>query len=118
MSSARSDEPRVEPAHTINNYAKGTFHAADNGDAPSGASQGCVEDRDDATYQADELGGASRPVRASFPSCRVGAFGKARAMTQPPVDARELLRGLHSFTLDYVLFGALAMLFYGYVRTT
>jgi hypothetical protein len=39
-------------------------------------------------------------------------------MTEPLVDARELLRGPHSFKVDYVLFGALAMLFYGYVRTT
>jgi hypothetical protein len=39
-------------------------------------------------------------------------------MTDPLVDARELLRGLHSHGVEYVLFGALAMIFYGYVRTT
>jgi hypothetical protein len=39
-------------------------------------------------------------------------------MTDPLVDARELLRGLHSHKVDYVLFVALAMIFYGYVRTT
>jgi hypothetical protein len=39
-------------------------------------------------------------------------------MTEPVVDARELLRGLHAYNIDYVLFGALAMIFYGYVRTT
>jgi hypothetical protein len=39
-------------------------------------------------------------------------------MTEPLVDARDLLRGLHSYKVEYVLFGALAMIFYGYVRTT
>jgi hypothetical protein len=39
-------------------------------------------------------------------------------MTDPVVDARELLRGLHAYKVEYVLFGALAMIFYGYVRTT
>lgn len=39
-------------------------------------------------------------------------------MTEPLVDARELLRGLHNHKVEYVLFGALAMIFYGYVRTT
>lgn len=39
-------------------------------------------------------------------------------MTDLLVDVRDLLRGLHSHSVDYVLFGALAMLFYGYVRTT
>jgi hypothetical protein len=39
-------------------------------------------------------------------------------MTDPFVDVRDLLRGLHSYCVDYVLFGALALLFYGYVRTT
>jgi hypothetical protein len=39
-------------------------------------------------------------------------------MTEPNVDARGLLRGLHEHEVEYVLFGALAMIFYGYVRTT
>lgn len=39
-------------------------------------------------------------------------------MTDPVVDAREMLRGLHRHRVEFVLFGALAMLFYGYVRTT
>ncbi len=39
-------------------------------------------------------------------------------MTQPVVDLRGLLRGLHSHSVDYVLFGALAMTFYGYVRNS
>lgn len=39
-------------------------------------------------------------------------------MTEPLVDARELLRGLDNHRVDYVVFGALAMLFYGFVRTT
>jgi hypothetical protein len=39
-------------------------------------------------------------------------------MSDPLVDARGLLRGLHHHNVDFVLFGALAMIFYGYVRTT
>jgi hypothetical protein len=39
-------------------------------------------------------------------------------MTEPLVDAREMLRGLHLNQIEFVVFGALAMLFYGYVRTT
>jgi hypothetical protein len=39
-------------------------------------------------------------------------------MTQPVVDARELLRGLDKHNVDYVVFGALAMLFYGYVKSS
>lgn len=39
-------------------------------------------------------------------------------MTEPLVDAQELLRGLDEHQIDYVVFGALAMLFYGFVRTT
>lgn len=39
-------------------------------------------------------------------------------MTEPRVDARELLRGLRGHDVEYVLFGALAMIFYGYIRTT
>ena len=35
-------------------------------------------------------------------------------MTEPLVD----LRGLHEHQVDYVLFGALAMVFYGFVRNT
>jgi len=34
------------------------------------------------------------------------------------VDLRGLLRRLHEHEVDYVLFGALAMVFYGYVRNT
>jgi len=39
-------------------------------------------------------------------------------MTDPHVDVRTLLRALHEHEIEYVLFGALAMLFYGYVRNT
>jgi len=39
-------------------------------------------------------------------------------MIEPLVDARELLRGLHRYEVEYVLFGTLAMLFCGYVRAT
>lgn len=39
-------------------------------------------------------------------------------MTEPLVDLRGLLRGLHEHRIDYVLSGALAMVFYGYVRNT
>lgn len=39
-------------------------------------------------------------------------------MTEPLVDLRGLLRGLHEHQVDYVLTGALAMVFYGYVRNT
>lgn len=39
-------------------------------------------------------------------------------MTEPLVDAQGLLRGLDEHRVDYVVFGALAMLFYGFVRTT
>jgi hypothetical protein len=39
-------------------------------------------------------------------------------MTEPLVDAREMLRGLHRHEVQFIVFGALAMLFYGYVRTT
>jgi hypothetical protein len=48
----------------------------------------------------------------------VGTIRQAHPMTEPIVDARALLRGLHEHQVDYVLFGAIAMLFYGYVRTT
>jgi predicted nucleotidyltransferase len=39
-------------------------------------------------------------------------------MTEPLVDLRGLLRGLHEHRVDFVLFGALAMVFYGFVRNT
>ena len=39
-------------------------------------------------------------------------------MTDPLVDAQALINGLREHEIDYVVFGALAMLFYGYVRTT
>jgi hypothetical protein len=39
-------------------------------------------------------------------------------MTEPIVDLRGLLRGLHEHDVDFVLIGAIAMLFYGYVRNT
>ena len=39
-------------------------------------------------------------------------------MTEPLVDLRGLLRGLHDHEVEYVLFGALAMVFYGYVRNS
>jgi len=34
------------------------------------------------------------------------------------VDLREILQGLHDHEVDYVLFGATALLFYGFVRNT
>ncbi len=39
-------------------------------------------------------------------------------MTEPLVDLREILHGLHDHGVEYVLFGATAMLFYGFVRNT
>lgn len=39
-------------------------------------------------------------------------------MTEPLVDAPALLRGLHEQAVEYVLFGSLAMAFYGYVRNS
>ena len=39
-------------------------------------------------------------------------------MTEPLVDLRGLLRGLHSHRVDYVVFGAVALAFYGYVRNS
>lgn len=40
-------------------------------------------------------------------------------MTEPlVVDLRGLLRGLHEHGVEYVLFGALGMVFYGFVRNT
>ncbi len=39
-------------------------------------------------------------------------------MSEPIVDLRGLLRGLHEHTVEYVVLGAMAMLFYGYVRNT
>jgi hypothetical protein len=39
-------------------------------------------------------------------------------MTQPLVDLRGLLRGLHEGEVEYVVLGAMGMLFYGYVRNT
>lgn len=39
-------------------------------------------------------------------------------MSGPFVDLRGLLRGLHEHRVDYVVLGALAMTFYGYVRAT
>jgi hypothetical protein len=39
-------------------------------------------------------------------------------MTEPLVDLRGLLRGLHEHRAAYVVTGALAMVFYGYVRNT
>lgn len=39
-------------------------------------------------------------------------------MTEPLVDLRGLLRGLDEHQVDYLLFGALAMVFYGFIRNT
>lgn len=39
-------------------------------------------------------------------------------MTEPLLDLRGLLRGLREHEVEYVLFGALAMVFYGFVRNT
>lgn len=39
-------------------------------------------------------------------------------MTEPLVDLRGLLGGLREHQVDYVLFGAVAMVFYGFVRNT
>ena len=34
------------------------------------------------------------------------------------VDLRGLIRGLHEHSVEYALIGAIAMVFYGYVRNT
>lgn len=39
-------------------------------------------------------------------------------MTEPLVDLRGLLRGLHDHEVEFVVTGALAMVFYGFVRNT
>lgn len=39
-------------------------------------------------------------------------------MTVPLVDLRGLIRGLHTHKVDYLVTGAMAMVFYGYVRNT
>jgi hypothetical protein len=39
-------------------------------------------------------------------------------MTEPLVGLRGLLRGLHDHNIEYVVFGAIGMVFYGYVRNT
>jgi predicted nucleotidyltransferase len=39
-------------------------------------------------------------------------------VTQPLVDLRGLLRGLHEHQIEFVLLGAIGMVFYGYVRNT
>lgn len=39
-------------------------------------------------------------------------------MTEPLVALRGLLRGLHEHQVEFVVTGALAMVFYGYVRNT
>jgi hypothetical protein len=39
-------------------------------------------------------------------------------VTDPLVDATGLLAGLHEHGVDFVLFGSMALVFYGYVRTT
>jgi hypothetical protein len=43
---------------------------------------------------------------------------QADSMTEPLVNLRELLRGLQDHQIEYVLTGAAAMIFYGYVRNT
>jgi hypothetical protein len=49
----------------------------------------------------------------------VGAgVGSPDPMSDLFVDLRGMLRGLHESEVDYVLFGAMGMLFYGYVRNT
>jgi hypothetical protein len=37
---------------------------------------------------------------------------------KPPVDLRRIVEGLHEYRIEYILFGAVAMLFYGHVRNT
>ena len=39
-------------------------------------------------------------------------------MIAPLVNLRGLLRGLHGHGVDYLISGAMAMVFYGYVRNT
>lgn len=39
-------------------------------------------------------------------------------MTEPLLELRGLLRGLQEYGVDYVVFGAMGMVFYGYVRNT
>jgi predicted nucleotidyltransferase len=39
-------------------------------------------------------------------------------MNQPLVGLREMLRGLHEHEVDFLVFGAVALTFFGYVRNT
>jgi hypothetical protein len=39
-------------------------------------------------------------------------------MSEMLVDLRGVLRGLHEYSVEYALIGAIAMVFYGYVRNT
>jgi hypothetical protein len=48
----------------------------------------------------------------------VGPGGRARPVTAPVVNLRGLLRGLHDHQVRYLVSGAMAMVFYGYVRNT
>lgn len=48
----------------------------------------------------------------------MGSFGHPNPMTVPMVDLSALLRGLHKHQVEYVVSGAMAMVFYGYVRNT
>lgn len=73
---------------------------------------------DHAPGQADDPRRASGSLRAALSRRRVGSRRQARAVSERLVDLREILRGLHDREIDYVLFGATAMLFYGFVRNT
>jgi hypothetical protein len=48
----------------------------------------------------------------------MGADCTPRAMTEPVVALRELLRSLREHEVDCILFGAAGLLFYGYARHT
>jgi acylphosphatase len=48
----------------------------------------------------------------------MGAVSQAAPMTEPLVDLRGLLRGLHEHRVEYLVTGAAAMIFYGYVRNS
>jgi hypothetical protein len=48
----------------------------------------------------------------------MGTVSQADPMTDPLVDLRGLLRGLNEHRVEYVVTGAGAMIFYGYVRNS
>src|SRR5207245_2187370 len=66
----------------------------------------------------DDVGAADPAVRGAVQGRRLGPRGGTRAMTVPLVDLRGLIRSLHTHRVNYLVAGAIAMVFYGYVRNT